>query len=198
VRFDPLTTAVHIPEMSGGGYHLQGEPGDNPTTSIRIDTNIRCEKAPRGGPYGIPSVVHYYSGPPMHFLPAWIRIPRFAIHAQRAARVPLPLGNNPPAPQLHAHRRGNRADGHAGTGDQRFQHHVRGAVAADRSTLYRRRTLLIPKLAVNSSNSENGRTGRNHCSGLAPPDPASQSGPARRGSGGRPLAPPAEFRYSVP
>jgi hypothetical protein len=24
--------------MSGGGYHLQGEPADNPTTSIRRPT----------------------------------------------------------------------------------------------------------------------------------------------------------------
>jgi hypothetical protein len=31
------------------------------------------------------------------------------------------------APQLHAHRGGNRADGHTGTRDQGLQQHVRGA-----------------------------------------------------------------------
>ena len=39
----------------------------------------------------------------------------------------MALGDNPPAPQLHAHGGGNRADGHAGTSDQRFQKHIRGA-----------------------------------------------------------------------
>ena len=32
-----------------------------------------------------------------------------AVHPERATRVPMALGGNPPAPQLYAHRAGNRA-----------------------------------------------------------------------------------------
>jgi hypothetical protein len=52
---------------------------------------------------------------------------RVAVHAECATRVPMGLGDNAPAPQVHGHGGGNRADGHAGTSDQRFQKHVRGA-----------------------------------------------------------------------
>src|SRR5260370_26952281 len=49
---------------------------------------------------------------------------RFAIHAQRAARVPVALRDNLPAPQLHPHRGGNRTDGHTAPTDQHLHHHV--------------------------------------------------------------------------
>jgi hypothetical protein len=39
----------------------------------------------------------------------------------------MALGDYPPAPQVHAHCGGNRADGHSGTSHQRFQKHLRGA-----------------------------------------------------------------------
>jgi len=50
-----------------------------------------------------------------------------AVHAERATRVPMALRDNSPAPELHAHGGGNRAHGHAGTGDQRLQQHIGGA-----------------------------------------------------------------------
>jgi hypothetical protein len=52
---------------------------------------------------------------------------RLAVHAERATCIPMAFRDHPPAPELHAHRSGDRAHGHVGTGDQRFQQHVSGA-----------------------------------------------------------------------